>query len=521
MGSAPNVYELLRKELQGTDAKVLTPESEGYAESIKRWSEHCEKKAVRYTLQSTISTHTHTHPAPFTHEKHIQASPLPSIGQQKANSFLKAAVLLPTSASQISTALSHIRTHSIPFVVRGGGHSTSGSSSIEDGLVIDLSRMRKVSVDAEAKTITAEGGTIWEDVDVEAAKYGLATVGGTVNHTGVGGLTLGGGYGYLTGKYGLTIDNLVSVDMVLASGEQVKVSETENSDLFWAVRGAGQSFGVVTAFTFQGHPQPNPVYAGPLVFLPDKLPQIVQFANKFHEINDGNQALLWGFSCPPPAGAPVVLTQIFYNGPEDAAKSFFADLISIGPVANMASMVPYEKLNSLLNHSAGFDGRKQFGGGAFKLPLDPRFVVDLHSQFLAFVESHERTGESLMLFETIPYKKVIEVGNKDMAFSNRGDYYNVATCFKWFDPSFDDEVRTFSRNLLRNASQTTGVEQDEKIRSVSGVGQYGNYATADTEASEIYGSNATRLAELKTKYDPENLFSRGMRLVPRPVVVVN
>ncbi|KAF2192545.1 FAD-binding domain-containing protein [Zopfia rhizophila CBS 207.26] len=477
MGSTSDVYSVLKGQLKDTEAEVLTPDNAGYAESIERWSEHCEKKAQ--------------------------------------------AVVKATSAQEISTTLNFARTNKIPFVVRGGGHSTSGSSSIDDGFVIDLSKMRKVTVDPSAKTITAEGGTTWEDVDVEAAKYKLATVGGTVNHTGVGGLTLGGGYGYLTGRYGLTIDNLISVDIVLASGELVTASSTSHADLFWAVRGAGQNFGVVTTFTFQGHDQPDPVFAGTLVFLPDKLPQIVEYANKFHTTNDGNQALLWGFSCPPPANAPVILTQCFYNGPEVKGKEFFADLINLGPIANMASMIPYEKLNSLLNQSAGFDGRKQFGGGAFKLPLNPAFVQSLHQDFLDFVNSHERMNESLLLFETIPYKKVGEVPNEAMAFSNRGDYYNVATCFKWFDPALDREVKEFSRGLLKRASQTAGVVQDENVRSVEGVGVYGNYANNDAAASEIYGSNAKKLEELKHRYDPDNLFSRSLRLVPRPLVVVN
>lgn len=123
--------------------------------------------------------------------------------------------MLVTSPNDISATLAQIRQHSIPFTVRGGGHSTSGAASIEDGIVIDLSKMRKVTVDPQAKTVTAEGGALWEDVDVEAAKYGLATVGGTVNHTGVAGLTLGGGYGYLTGKYGLTIGKLPLIPSTL------------------------------------------------------------------------------------------------------------------------------------------------------------------------------------------------------------------------------------------------------------------------------------------------------------------
>jgi hypothetical protein len=343
-------------------------------------------------------------------------------------------VVAVRSTSDVSATLEQVRKHKLPFTVRGGGHSTSGAASIQDGLVIDLSKMRGVTVDPEARTITADGGTIWEDVDEAAAEHSLATVGGTVNHTGVGGLTLGGGYGYLTGKHGLTIDNLLSVEVVLASGEVVTASKSENEDLFWAIRGAGQNFGVVTKFTFQGYPQENPVFAGPLVFPPTALPKIVEFMNKFHETNDGNQALLVAFSSPPPANAPVVLTQMFHNGTEEEGKRIFADLFALDPLANMSGMVPYKVLNSLLNISAGFDGRKLFGGGAFKLPLEPSFVQNVYNEFQNFVESKENfaVAQSMMLWEVVPYKKVMQVKNEETSFANRGDYYNVATMFKWY-----------------------------------------------------------------------------------------
>jgi hypothetical protein len=170
-------------------------------------------------------------------------------------------------------------------------------------------------------------------------------------------------------------------------------------------------------------------------------------------------------------GADVILTQVFHNGTEEYGKEFFADLYALGPVADMTASMPYEKINGLLNHAAGFDGRKQFGGGAFKLPLDVALVEQLHKDFTTFVAAHERMGESLMLFECVPYGKIVEVKNGDMAFSNRGDYYNVATCFKWFDPSLDDEIRSFSRGLLTKASETVAGKSED-----GGVGQYGNYA---------------------------------------------
>lgn len=227
------------------------------------------------------------------------------------------------------------------------------------------------------------------------------------------------------------IDNLLSATIVLASGTQTICSSTQHADLFWALRGAGTSFGIVTSFTFAAHPQPNSVFAGPLVFPPDKLPEIISFANKFHTTNDGNQALMIAFSAPPPANAPVILTQLFHNGSEEDAKSFFADLFALSPLANMTNSIPYPQLNALLNHAAGFEGRKQFGGGAFKLPLDADFVAALHAQFNEFVASKERMNESMVMFECIPYGKIVEVGNGEMAFANRGDYYNVATVLKW------------------------------------------------------------------------------------------
>ncbi|USP82809.1 hypothetical protein yc1106_10083 [Curvularia clavata] len=472
-GSSNFDYSSLKELLKDTNAEILTPtDGAAYEKSIGRWSEHCIKRA--------------------------------------------AAVVMVTSADDISATLAQIREHNIPFTVRGGGHNTSGAASIEDGIVIDLSKMRKVIVDPQAKTVTAQGGALWEDVDVEAAKHGLAVVGGTVNHTGIAGLTLGGGYGYLTGKHGLVIDNLLSVDIVLASGEQFTASKTSNEDLFWAVRGAGANFGVVTSFTYQAYDQRPHVFAGTMVFLPDKIPEIVEFSNKFHTSNDGNQAFLFGFAAPPPANAPVIMCMLFHNGTEEEAKDFFSEVFKIGPVADMTAMVPYEKLNSLLNPAAGFDGRKQFGGGAFKTPLDPNFIIQLHAEFNAFVASHERMNESLMIFELIPYKKVMEVPNHATSFANRGDYYNVATAFKWFDPSIDNEIRTFARSILKKASETAAGRSKD-----GGVGQYANYAPLDVEANDLFGANVKRLEELKQKYDPENLFSHGTKLTPRPLVVVN
>lgn len=160
-------------------------------------------------------------------------------------------------------------------------------------------------------------------------------------------------------------------------------------------------------------------------------PQVVDFLNAFHAKNDGDQALLVGFTCPPPAHAPIILTQLFYNGSHEEATAFFQPLLDLGPVANMTSMLPYEKLNASMNEGQGFGGRKMFGGGAYKLPLAPVFVQALFDEFIGFSTTQPDMTDSIMLFETIPYREVVKVPNEKMAFSNRGEYYNVATMMKW------------------------------------------------------------------------------------------
>lgn len=212
--------------------------------------------------------------------------------------------------------------------------------------------MRSVTVDPIAKSITAQGGALWSDVDTEAEKFGLAAVGGTINHTGIGGLTLGGGYGYLTGKHGLVIDNLLEVEMVLADGSIVTASETENPDLFWAVRGAGASFGVATKFVYRAHEQKGPVWGGLLVFPKTQLEHIVAFCNTVLDAEknlDGKATVLLGFASPPPALSPVVMAGVVYLGAEEQAKGFFEPLLGLSPLADMTSGMPYSGANAIFN----------------------------------------------------------------------------------------------------------------------------------------------------------------------------
>ena len=293
--SIDKLVEELRRSLQQPD--VLTPESEGYAAAIVRWSDAVEKKAVcdMFSLFTIV----------------------------KMLIIPKAIVVYVRTAEDISKTVILSRKHGVDFVVSGGKHSSGGASSITGGLVIDLAKMREVVVDERSNTVRVQGGCIWKDVDEAAAKHDLAMIGGTVNHTGVGGLTLGGGYGWLSGRYGLTIDNLLRVQMILGDGSITYASETENSDLFWAIRGAGHCFGVVAEFTFQAYEQKNQIFAGQLVFpAATKLSAVVDFANKFINEADGESGMVMGITQPPFLQSPAIITTISTMDPKQAPALF-------------------------------------------------------------------------------------------------------------------------------------------------------------------------------------------------------
>lgn len=328
----------------------------------------------------------------------------------------QAVVVKPANATEASEAVKFATANKISVVVRGGGHSTSGTSASDGGLVIDLGLMRSVEVNTEAKTVTFGGGCTWKDVDEECWKYGLATVGGTVNDTGVGGLTLGGGYGWLSAKYGLTCDNLVSAELVLADGRIVQVSKDEHPDLFWGIRGAGQSFGVTTSFTLRAYDQGS-VYTGLVMFTLDALSAIVDFANLVHEKQDENSSFAFTAMCTPPDNNPALACIIFYNGSEEEGKTFFKPLLDIA-VANMAEFKPYAKTNALME-GALHPPRKLQGGATFVPPLKKEDVQDTIDTFFHFVKESGIENGSMILWEILPNKKIREVGVQDTAFASR------------------------------------------------------------------------------------------------------
>lgn len=392
-------------------------------------------------------------------------------------------------------------------------------------MLIDLCKMREVTVDPLAKTITAQGGTIWEDVDFAGAKYGLATVGGTVNHTGVGGLTLGGGYGWLTGRYGLTIDNLISIEAVLADGSIVNASAMENEDLFWALRGAGQSFGVAVSFTFQAYVQREPVWGGLLVFKPDALEKVLEFANKLVQETNGESGMVVGFGAPAPARKPAVLCIVFYDGPEDEARMYYTSLLEQGPILDKATERPYREINSMLNTVSTYGDRKTQKGSAFVAPISLAQAKGIFDDYEDFITKVPDAIKTIVLMEFFSQKKVNEVAQTAMSFANRGWHYNILFSTRWISEEYDSICRDWTRNMAKKVNSALA-----ENKSNDGVGQYGNYDgmlfislkfgsffirltrlpginTAD--GRDVFGVNFERVAALKKKYDPKNIFSKG------------
>ncbi|KAJ5166083.1 hypothetical protein N7492_006379 [Penicillium capsulatum] len=479
----------LRRELKRTNAEVLTWGCDNYDDRIKQWSD----------LRDVYT----------------------------------GAVVRVSSSEDVTVVVGFATNHRIPLAVKGGGYSTSGASTTQGGILLDLSNLRTVRVEGVSNIIIAAGGALWDDIDVAAAQYHLAVVGTTLNRIGVAGATLGGGYGWLTGQYGLAIDNLLWAKMVLADGSQVITSQDQNPDLFWAIRGAGQSFGVAVELAFRGHTQNHPVFAGTLRFSAERLPDIVTFANRFEALTDGRQGFWFGFTLRPSTNICDILVVIFHNGDQFAAEQFFSPLFSCQPIFNNAQLLPYDSLNSILNAGdtcfrrsdlssvnatyqteRNFGARKCLGGSNVALPLDPKLIESIFRQFDELLRVYPQARDSGLFFEFIPNVQVRKIANDATSFASRGPYYNVSSLFRWHGMDLDQKMQSAQRDLMERIGNEAGIASKPDYNTFSkGTGLYANYALHNTPLQAVFGANIPRLRELKMKYDPHNTFRRWHGLV--------
>jgi FAD/FMN-containing dehydrogenase len=407
--------------------------------------------------------------------------------------------------ADVTSAVDFARHHHLPLAVRGGGHNGAGLGTCDDGLVINLSRMKGIDVDPANRTVRVDGGCTWGDVDRATHPFGLATPSGFVSTTGVGGLTLGGGIGYLTRAYGLTIDNLLGVDMVLADGSAVTADAQHHADLFWAVRGGGGNFGVVTSFLFRLHPV-DTVYGGPILWPLEMAADLLRFWRDFirsaPETINGWFALI---TVPPSPHFPDALhlkkmcaIVWCYTGPLDQAEAAFAPIRAFAPpAADLAGPIPWPALQSLFDalYPAGL---QWYWKADFFTAVDDA-AIDLHVKYGARLPTMHST------MHLYPINGAAHrIGRNETAFSFRdADFAEVVVAVDP-DPANNARMIQWARDYWL------------ALHPYSAGGGYINMMMDEgiDNVRAAYRDNYPRLARIKAEYDPANLFHVNQNIRP-------
>jgi FAD binding domain/Berberine and berberine like len=404
-------------------------------------------------------------------------------------------------AADVVNAVNYARDHNLLLAVRGGGHSAAGSSVCDGGLMIDLSPMRDIRVDPPRRTTRAEPGVTWADFDRATQTHSLATTGGVVSTTGIAGLTLGGGIGWLGRTHGLSCDNLLSVDIVTADGQLRMASAAEHPDLFWAVRGGGGNFGVVTSFEYQLHAVGPTVLAGPLVWPRSMARDVFRAFREFTQDAPENASAYAGLGTAPD-GVPIVVVIAFHHGPTEEGETLFRPLRSFGPpVADMMQPMSYTAAQQMLD-ALNPPGNRVYWKSAILKSIDDEVLETIIDR-----GGSAPSPLSACLIEF--YGGAInQVGIQDTAYPLREATYALNAVSAWTDPAQDAANISWSRGLW------------EAVQPFSPGSVYVNFLGVGDEGEDrvraAYGPNYNRLAQVKATYDPTNLFRLNHNIKPAP-----
>ncbi len=408
-----------------------------------------------------------------------------------------ALILRCTGVADVIAAVNFARTNNLLVSVRGGGHSVAGNAVCDGGLVIDLSRMKGIRVDPLRRTARAECGATNGDLDREMQAFGLATTGGIYAGTGISGLTLGGGIGYLNRKYGLACDNLLSADVVTADGRFLTASATENDDLFWALRGGGCNFGVVMSFEYRIHPV-GPVLAGMVAWPLPHAKEVLRFYRDF-SISAPDELRLDAILGMSPDG-PILAIVVCWCGTIDAGARVLRPLRDLGsPVLDTIATVPYKTIQNLLESLGYGPGQYHYWKSSFFKELSNDAIDTVVDSFFPAparlcAVAIEHLGGA-----------VSRVGENDTAFSHRHVQHSVLTIAVWEDPSASAKNIEWARRLYSS------------IQPFLEDGVYVNYlgeGEGDARVKAAYGPNYERLVAVKKKYDPTNFFRLNQNIKP-------
>lgn len=409
-------------------------------------------------------------------------------------------------ADDVVQAVRFARERDLPISVRGGGHAVAGHAVCDDGLMIDLSLMKAVEVDPSARTARAAAGVLWGELDRATQRAGLATTGGVISHTGIAGLTLGGGLGHLMRKHGLAVDNLLSVDLVTADGDRLHVDDATHPELFWGVRGGGGNFGVVTRFEYRLHPVGPLVLGGPIFWALDDAQEVLRFVRELMPDAPDELGLTISMMSAPPLpflprerfGSPVIAVVVLWSGDIDDGKRALAPLRRIGsPLADVVRPAPYVALQSMLD--GGAPHGMSYYWKSHRLPELADEVIDV------FVERTRAMTSPLGQVQLWAMGgAVTRVPPDATAVGPRETGYDISFPIAW-SPGDPDGDR--HRQWSRDAWQAL-------LAHSSGV--YANFIS-DEGADGVraaYGDRLTRLTALKDLYDPANVFRHNANIPP-------
>jgi FAD/FMN-containing dehydrogenase len=408
-----------------------------------------------------------------------------------------AAIARVHTVDDVVAAVRFAREHGLPIAVRGGGHNAAGLAVVDDGLVVDLTEMNQVEVDAERRIARAGGGATWGDFDAATQAYGLATTGGAISMTGIGGLTLGGGLGYLMRSRGLACDNLIGATVVLADGSVVHTSETERPELLWGLRGGGGNFGIVTEFEYRLYPLDG-VYAGLLIHPRERA---VEALRAYRDLTQAAPDELTTFFAllNTPEGAPVAAYLLASAGDADAGERAAAPFRAFGEaIADVVAPMPYVALQQMLDEAF------QPGPPVY---WRSHFLTGLPDEAIETIVAGANAAPSQLSNVLIEHLggAVSRVGNDDTAFDHRDAEYNFAIIAKWLDPAEAEANIAWARGLW------------EAMQPYA-RGAYVNYLGVGDAPERVRAAYSpqkyARLAALKRQYDPENVFRYNQNIPP-------
>ncbi|KAG8733177.1 hypothetical protein FRC12_018959 [Ceratobasidium sp. 428] len=400
----------------------------------------------------------------------------------------------------------------LEIVVKSGGVSPSGASSSDGGIVIDLHpNMQNVRIDPKDKLAYVGAGCLSSQVEEAAIKDGLAPVSGVLNQIGGGPLTLEAGYGWLTGQYGLVIDNTVQITVVTPSGDVLTASESENSDLFWALRGGGGNFGVVTEFVYRLHEQCSDVYSSVLVFPPPKVGDVIPELNSWlsERTPAENVAMIYTVGS---TGQPVLVLHFAYNGDPEEGAAKFERFKKLCPVRDISGTLPFTKLSSLQNDYTKPGKLATIRGDAIPaistgIPVD--FVTDTFTTWLKFLKEHPAAENVVVFAQLFHPDKRCSVPSDATAYPNRDKTYVISYMMQWTDPGFTSLAQCAIDQLTDVFNKSRDKHFPSDSLTAASLSHHLNEAVSvNSEVQKRFGNNYQRLVEVKNKYDPKGLLGQ-------------